>query len=408
MSKLKDELSSALRSVAKEWKNAKRQADRRDRISPWQLNRMQQRSTRETIRDAAFEVMEEAYKKASGGERYPANARQIYYAARPKILNATDADQLDSQYFTQTLLKDYMEMYKPKWDVVYDARGHFTEPHTGEIIGLGGLEVRDYIARFTDGKFDQMPKQEPQIMVPTKGPGLRYGAILFIEKEGFTPLLEAAQIAERFDVAIASSKGMPVSALCDLLKEMRLYNIKAYVVHDFDKSGFSIVSTLRRGTRGSTGSGEIVDLGLRLADITGLEREKVRYNSNPTWNLRDNGATEDEIKILHQGSGYGERVELNAMTSDQFIEWLERKLIEHRIKKLVPDNDTLVAAYRRAVFLRKLEKEEELSREKISAQRFKIPKNLFSRLKKMLKDEEFKAWDEAIWQLVREDRLNEN
>jgi DNA topoisomerase VI subunit A len=408
MSKLKDELSSALRSVAKEWKNAKRQADRRDRVSPWQLKRMQQRSTRETIRDAAFEVMEEAYQKASGGERYPANARQIYYAARPKILNATDADQLDSQYFTQTLLKDYMEMYKPKWDVVYDARGHFTEPHTGEIIGLGGLEVRDYIARFTDGKFDQMPKQEPQIMVPTKGPGLRYGAILFIEKEGFTPLLETAQIAERFDVAIASSKGMPVSALCDLLNEMRLYNIKAYVVHDFDKSGFSIVSTLGRGTRGSTGSGEIVDLGFRLADIIGLERERVSYNSNPTWNLRDNGATEDEIKILYQSIGSGERVELNAMTSDQFIEWLERKLIEHRIKKLVPDNDTLVAAYRRAVFLRKLEKEEELSRKKISAQRFKIPKNLFSRLKKMLKDEESKAWDEAIWQLAREDRLNEN
>jgi len=147
---------------------------------------------------------------------------------------------------------------------------------------------------------------------------------------------------------------------------------------------------------------------LRLADITGLERERVSYRSNPIWNLRDNGATEDEIKILYQGSGSGERVELNAMTSDQFIEWLERKLIEHRIKKLVPDNDTLVAAYRRAVFLRKLEKEEELSRKKISAQRFKIPKNLFSRLKKMLKDEEFKAWDEAIWQLVREDRLNEN
>jgi hypothetical protein len=60
------------------------------------------------------------------------------------------------------------------------------------------------------------------------------------------------------------------------------------------------------------------------------------------------------------------------------------------------------------VFLRKLEKEEELSRKKISAQRFKIPKNLFSRLKKILKDEESKAWDEAIWQLVREDRLNEN
>ena len=29
------------------------------------------------------------------------------------------------------------------WDVVYDDRGHFTEPHTKRVIGLGTLNVRD-------------------------------------------------------------------------------------------------------------------------------------------------------------------------------------------------------------------------------------------------------------------------
>jgi hypothetical protein len=33
--------------------------------------------------------------------------------------------------------------------------------------------------------------------------------------------------------------------------------------------------------------------------------------------------------------------ELNAMASDQFIEWLERKLTEHGIKKVIPDDDVL-------------------------------------------------------------------
>ena len=31
------------------------------------------------------------------------------------------------------------------WDVVYDARGHFNEPHAGHGFGIGTLEVRGYL-----------------------------------------------------------------------------------------------------------------------------------------------------------------------------------------------------------------------------------------------------------------------
>jgi DNA topoisomerase VI subunit A len=124
-------------------------------------------------------------------------------------------------------------------------------------------------------------------MVETRGPGLRYGAVLFVEKEGFDPLLKAAKIAERFDVAIASTKGMPVSAACDLLADLKLHGRKVYVVHDFDKSGFSIVATLRKGTRGSRGTGEVVDLGFRFEDITGLENES--FTMGIPMNLEQNG-----------------------------------------------------------------------------------------------------------------------
>jgi hypothetical protein len=40
------------------------------------------------------------------------------------------------------------------------------------------------------------------------------------------------------------------------------------------------------------------------------------------------------------------RVELNAMTSPQFISFVERKLNEHGVKKIVPDTDELEDAYR--------------------------------------------------------------
>jgi hypothetical protein len=52
------------------------------------------------------------------------------------------------QYFTQVLLPDYLRE-KPDatgdWDVVFDARGHFAEPHTAALLPLGTLEVRQYL-----------------------------------------------------------------------------------------------------------------------------------------------------------------------------------------------------------------------------------------------------------------------
>ena len=410
MSELKNDLASAIKSVAKDWKKAKRRADKQDRVSSYALNRMRNQPQRTTIRDVAFQAMEDAYMKASGNGRYPANARQIYYAARPVILDETGEHKLDSQYFTQTLLKDYMEEYRPAWDVVYDARGHITEPHTGEVVGLGGLEVREYIGDFTDEKFDETPEQNPPEAIHTKGPGLRYGAVLFVEKEGFDPLLKAAKIAERFDVAIASTKGMPVSALCDLLSTLKLQGRKVYVVHDFDKSGFSIVATLRKGARGSQGTGEVVDLGFRLEDIEGLEREQVTYRGDPRWNLRENGATQKEIEILvGDGRGSeGERVELNAMTSDQFIKWLEGKLREHGIKKLIPESDTLAAAYRRAVFLQRLEEEEGKLRDEISKKSILVPDKLEDMLRKALEEKPERSWDQAIWGIADRETIMES
>ena len=47
---------------------------------------------------------------------------------------------------------------------------------------------------------------------PSLPAGQRYQAVLYIEKEGFEPLLEEAKIAERFDVAILSCKGQSVVA----------------------------------------------------------------------------------------------------------------------------------------------------------------------------------------------------
>ena len=48
--------------------------------------------------------------------------------------------------------------------------------------------------------------------IKTYGPDGSYGALLYVEKEGFMPLFKRVRLAERFDIGIMSSKGMSVTA----------------------------------------------------------------------------------------------------------------------------------------------------------------------------------------------------
>jgi hypothetical protein len=176
----------------------------------------------------------------------------------------------------------------------------------------------------------------------TRGPADRYRFALFLEKEGFYPLLEAVQIAERYDIAIMSTKGMSVTAARKLVDEMSQHGVTVLVCHDFDKSGFSILHTLRTNTRRYTFHARptVVDLGLRLADVQAmdLQSEPVSYprGVDSGLNLRECGATEEESHFLVQwddDDGWiGQRVELNAMTSEQFLDWLPDSRIGVRVK----------------------------------------------------------------------------
>ena len=113
-----------------------------------------------------------------------------------------------------------------------------------------------------------------------------------------------------------------------------LYALPVLVLHDFDVSGFTIFGTLGKSTRRFKYDKppKVVDLGLRMADIDGLESELVRVKSRSKTRatLRRHGAAEEEIDFLVPRDGRdGRRVELNAMTSDQLVgclwTWLDPK-----------------------------------------------------------------------------------
>ena len=345
---------------------AKRQADRHDRMQARALEalRTAHKVQPMTTKAAAWKVMEQAYLKASNNGTLPANARQIMYAARPLIIELTDkaAPWKNSATFTQGLLPDYMEAHPElcaHWDVVFDDRGHFAEPHTGHRIGVGTLAVRRYLKGWRREIPDTRPTVAVQLALDTTGPALRYRFALFVEKEGFNPLLERAHIAERYDLALLSTKGMSVTAARQLVERLSEEGVTTLVLHDFDKSGFTIAHTLQNDTRRYRfkTAPKVIDLGLRLADVEAmnLDSEAVDYggNTDPRPRLIEHGATPAEANYLvtgrKDGRWIGRRVELNAMDAQQFVTWLEEKLQAHGVTKFVPDDDAaLKAAWRRA------------------------------------------------------------
>jgi hypothetical protein len=166
------------------------------------------RMTRERsikFKETAEEIMEEAYNKASGNGRYTALARQIMYAARPHIQRKT-GKPLQSAYFTQHLLPNYIEEHGcHHWRTGYDARGHLIEPHGGKTVNLGTNEVRGYLRGIHDPR--HVEAELAAANIEFHGPKGNFGALLFIEKEGFGPLLREASFADRFDLATMSNQG---------------------------------------------------------------------------------------------------------------------------------------------------------------------------------------------------------
>ena len=401
-----DAIIGAVRGVTKKWA---KQRKREEREASAASNRryIMTRSYHTSLKEAAWGVMEDAYLKASGNGTLPAHARQIMYAARPAIQQIADRsiEKGFDKYFTQTLLPDYIEERGVNWNVVFDARGHFHEPHTKETVPLGTLQVRNYLRRVDEHKVGDLDFGIMEKHYPALGPKNRFGAILFIEKEGFMPLFGAVKLAERYDLALMSTKGMSTTAARELVDELAGDDIPLLVLHDFDKSGFSIVGTLSRDTRRYMfmNNVNVIDIGLRLEDIEGLETEQVYTRDSPhavRANLRENGASDDEIEFLLHS-----RVEINAFASDNLITWLERKLEENGVAKIIPDDKTLADAYRRMRHQAVVQKHinEALEKMGYDEDETPVPADLKTRIAKAHKATRTQTWDEALREIVESD-----
>ncbi len=400
-----NDMIDAVEAATRKWTRQKKSEERHPGMIRYRVSRMT-KEPRTTQKEAAWQIMEEAYMAASGNGTLPALARQIFYQARPKIMAMTDDKELAYGYFSQTLLPNYIEEHCVDWNVVYDARGHFEEPHTNRSIGCGTIEVGNYLHAMKEP--DIVPAEFSGANIDIIGPSGNLSAVLFCEKEGFNPLFKAVNLTNRYDLMSISTKGVSVTAARELVDNIcGNYDLPLFVLHDFDVAGFLILGTLQRDTRRYQFSNafEVIDLGLRLADIAGLEREPVPATRTSSDILRaqlaENGATDAEIAIL-----LSERVELNAMTSDALIAMIERKLKQYGLKKVIPDDELLGEAYQAFHRSNELcEKFEELESE-FEASKIKVPNNLKDQVRAKLKKHPDLRWDDVLKILLDETQLD--
>ena len=284
-----------------------------------------------TMKDVMLESMEGAIDKASGGGEYLFSQRQLFYAVRPRVIEDFGKEP-DYNYFC-SVLTEYEDAFGRVEGLYRDPRGVLYHPHTGEEIPIGTLSVNEY-----------------------ERPEWTFNKILYSEKEGFFTILKKAKFPERFDCALLTSKGYASRAVKDLFDLLGDTDeeIHFFCIHDADSAGTKIYETLSEATRSHKGTKvsvtnfgldpwEALEMGLEVEEIkTGSNRKRaVASYVDRVSDIGPRDFSYDECTWEKWLQSY--RVELNAMTTPQFLEWLEGKMELYGVGKVVPNEQVLVS-----------------------------------------------------------------
>jgi hypothetical protein len=268
-------------------------------------------------KEIVLDNLDEVIASVSGEEGYRFNARQLFYALRPIVMDAT-GKELKIANFTD-IITDY-EAENGEIEGMYrEPRGSITHPHRNETITLGTLMVEEY-----------------------ERPAWTFNKVLYIEKEGAQEALKQDRWCERHDCALLSSKGFSTRAARDLIDKLAEHDepVAVFCAHDADASGTMIYQSLQQATRARGARKiQIINLGLDPWEATKMDlevetlEETRRFKAVANYVRARGGQWENWLQTS--------RVELNAMTTPQLIDWLDRKMLMHGDGKLIPPADVL-------------------------------------------------------------------
>jgi hypothetical protein len=334
MSKAPD-LHPFRRAIRNAAETAARRAHRR---SPRILDGPAKKQTRV---DLVLEILPDATARSGSNGRHQYGQRGLFYKVREPFRLRMPGIELKWDYFT-TIITDYENEHGDIPGLYRDNRGRFYTPRIGSKP-LGTLVVAAY--------------QRPPWM---------YAAVLFCEKEDHLGILEQDGFAERWDCLLVASKGFASRAARDLIDLIAATAndepVRVLAIHDGDAYGTLIMQALQEATKArGARSIQIIDLGLNpwderaqsLEHETGLLEEEEKKNKGTSKEpdrkpVADYVRTRDRHNLLE---GIDEpnweewlqdnRVELNAMTSQELIDWVEEGFISHGIEKVVPPVNVL-------------------------------------------------------------------
>lgn len=278
------------------------------------------RTERISHKAAILDALPEAIDAASGGGRFLYSQRQLFYSIRPLVIQRTGKEP-SYGHFCGVLTEyengtDLPGMYR-------DDRGILYVPHGGGEIPLGTRTVASF-----------------------NRPPWAFHKILYSEKEGLLTILKEARWPERWDCALLTSKGYASRACKDLLDMMGDDDepLQVFCIHDADAAGTMIFQTLQgeTATRGRR-KVEIINLGLEPEEAfsMGLQSEPVERGGRK--------AIADYVPGHWARWLQGNRVELNAMSTPQFLAWLDSKMDLHGKPKLIPPEHVMQTQYLNAL-----------------------------------------------------------
>jgi hypothetical protein len=277
-------------------------------------------------KNVILEHLQEAIEKNRGGSGHRFSIRQLYYAVRPYVLEQLEKE-LEYNYFTK-VITDYESEHGDIPGMYRDARGILYHPHTGEEIQLGTIQVGQY-----------------------ERPAWTFRNVLYCEKEGFFPILKDSGFPERFDCVLMTSKGFASRAARDLIDMLGETDeeVRFFCIHDADAAGTMIYQALQEATKARDGRKvRIINLGLDPEEALemGLQVEEPDRKAGRTPAVADYLSEEWEEWLQSH------RVELNAMTTPQFLAWLEGKMELYGVQKVIPPEDVMVDRLEQGVRLK--------------------------------------------------------
>jgi hypothetical protein len=268
-------------------------------------------------KNVVLENLDAVIADVSGEGEYRFGQRQLLYKLRP-IVQDEIGETLKLANFT-AIITDYENEHGEIPGMYREPRGSIYHPHREETITLGTLMVEEY-----------------------ERPIWTFNKLVYIEKEGFSEALKDVRWAERHDCALLSSKGFTTRAARDLVDSLADHDepVTIFCAHDADAYGTMIYETFQQETKARGARKvqivnlglepwEAIDMGLDVETVEAGDRRKAvaKYVRE-----REDGEHWEDWLQTH-------RIELNAMTTPQFIEWLDGKMTAYH--KLVPPPEVL-------------------------------------------------------------------